>query len=124
MLRIALAVIPRDLMTYEAPGPEFAGGMVFKPWSALHKFLNVDTTLWLRTPNITPDATGVLTKYKTSEEFIPRFRLGRALSFSPVDWGPFSRMSNEDITVVGMYLNSLKPVKNDVGNPVITKEVK
>jgi len=106
----------RDMMTYEATGPEFAGGMEFEPWPALHKYLNVDTTLWLRTPNITPDPTGVLQKFKTKEEFIARFRQGRTIPVSPMDWGPFSRMSEEDITALYMFLNQLAPVANDVGD--------
>ena len=114
----------RDMMTYEATGPEFAGGMEFEPWPALHKYLNADTTLWLRTPNLTPDSTGVLKKFKTPQDFITRFRQGRAISFSPMDWGPFSRMSDEDITAIWMFLSSLKPVHNDVGNPIFTKEAK
>ena len=114
----------RDIMTYEATGPEFAGGMEFEPWVDFHKFLNADTTLWLRTPNITPDPGGVLVKYKTPEEFIARFRLGRAYAFSPMDWGPFSRMTDEDLTAIWMYLNSLKPIKNDVGEIVFSKETK
>ena len=111
----------RDLMTYEATGPEFAGGMEFEPWPEMHRFLNVDTTLWLRTPNITPDPGGVLVKYKTADEFIARFRQGRVIPFSPMDWGPFSRMTDEDITAIWMFLNSLQPVKNDVGDITFKK---
>lgn len=112
----------RDMMTYEAIGPEFAGGMEFEPWPALYKFLKVDTTLWVRTPNITPDANSAFSKFKTPQEFITRFRKGRIVPFSPMDWGPFSRMSDEDITALWMFLNSLKPVKHDVGNVVFTKK--
>jgi len=111
----------RDMMTYEATGPEFAGGMEFEPWPALHKYLNVDTTLWLRTPNLTPDPTGVLQKFKTPEEFIARFRQGRIIPFSPMDWGPFSRMSDEDLRALYMFLSSLKPVHNDVGETTFKK---
>jgi mono/diheme cytochrome c family protein len=112
----------RDLMTYEAIGPEFAGGMEFEPWPAFHKYLNVDTTLWLRTPNITPDPNSAFSKFKTPEDFIKRFRQGRILSYSPMDWGPFSRMSDEDITAIWMFLNSLKPVNHNVGELVFKKE--
>ncbi|HEX5112736.1 MAG TPA: cytochrome c [Saprospiraceae bacterium] len=106
----------RDMMTYEATGPEFAGGMEFEPWPAFHKYLGVDTTLWIRTPNITPDPTGVLVKFKTPEEFIARFRQGRTVPYSPMDWGPFSRMSDEDLTAIYMFLNKLEPVAKDVGD--------
>jgi hypothetical protein len=39
-----------------------------------------------------------------------------------MDWGPFSRMSDEDITAIWMYLNSLEPVAKDVGELVFKKE--
>ena len=112
----------RDLMTYEATGPEFAGGMEFEPWTELHQFLKVDPDIWLRTPNITPAPNSALSKFKTPEEFIARFRQGRTIPFSPMDWGPFSRMTDEDITAIWMYLNSLDPVQNDVGDISFKKE--
>jgi mono/diheme cytochrome c family protein len=112
----------RDLMTYEATGPEFAGGMEFEPWPELNNYLKVDPGLWLRTPNITPDPGSAFSKFKTPEEFIKRFRQGRIITYSPMDWGPFSRMSDEDIAAIWMYLNSLKPVKNDVGEVVFKKK--
>jgi mono/diheme cytochrome c family protein len=112
----------RDLMTYEATGPEFAGGFEFEPWPDFYNYLNIDPETWIRTPNITPDPNGVLANYKTPEEFIARFRKGRIVSFSPMDWGPFSRMTDEDITAIWMYLNSLAPVKKDIGELVFKKE--
>jgi mono/diheme cytochrome c family protein len=111
----------RDLMTYQATAPEFAGGMEFEPWPEFYTYLKSDPEVWIRTPNITPDPGGVLAKYKTPDEFIARFRKGRLIAFSPMDWGPFSRMSDEDITAIWMYLNSLGPVKHDVG-PLVFKK--
>jgi len=112
----------RDMMTYEATGPEFAGGMEFEPWPELHKYLKADTTIWLRTPNLTPDPGSIFSNFKTPEEFIKRMRTGRIIPYSPMDWGPFSRMTDEDITAIWMYLNSLKPVKNDVGAVMFKKD--
>jgi mono/diheme cytochrome c family protein len=111
----------RDLMTYEATAPEFAGGMEFEPWPEFYTYLKSDPEAWIRTPNITPDPGGALANYKTAEEFVARFRKGRLIAFSPMDWGPFSRMSDEDITAVWMYLNSLPAVKHDVGELVFKK---
>lgn len=113
---------PRDLNTFEAIGPEFSGGMEFEPWPALHKHFNMDTTLWLRTPNITPHPGGVFAKFKTPEDFIKRFRTGRAIMISPMDWGPFSRISDEDLTSIWMFLNSLQPVEHNVGDIMFKKE--
>jgi mono/diheme cytochrome c family protein len=111
----------RDMMTYEAIGPEFAGGMEFEPWPDLHKYFKVDTTLYLRTPNITPHPNSAFSKFKTPEEFIKRFRLGRTVPFSPMDWGPFSRMSDQDITAIWMFLNSLKPVDKEIKEVIFKK---
>jgi mono/diheme cytochrome c family protein len=111
----------RDLMTYQATAPEFAGGMEFEPWPEFYTYLKSDPEVWIRTPNITPDPGGALANYKTAEEFIARFRKGRLIAFSPMDWGPFSRMSDDDITAIWMYLNSLTPVKHDVGDLVFKK---
>ncbi|REJ83792.1 MAG: cytochrome C [Bacteroidetes bacterium] len=105
----------RDMMTYEAIGPEFAGGMEFEPWPELHNYLKADPELWLRTPNITFDPGGSMAKFKTPQDFIDRFRMGRTISFSPMDWGSFSRMSDEDLTAIYMFLQSLPPVKKDIG---------
>ncbi|HSK13230.1 MAG TPA: hypothetical protein VK907_08435, partial [Phnomibacter sp.] len=87
----------RDLTTFEAIGPEFAGGMEFEPWAEFYTYLKVDPTTWMRSPNITPDPNSALSKFKTQEDFIKRFRLGRLIPFSPMDWGPMSRASDEDL---------------------------
>lgn len=113
---------PRDPTTFEAIGPEFSGGMEFEPWPELHKHFNMDTTWWLRAPNITPHPGGVLAKFKTPEDFIKRFRQGRAVPISPMDWGPFSRMSDEDLTSIWMFLNTLEPVEHNVGEIMFKKE--
>jgi hypothetical protein len=38
-----------------------------------------------------------------------------------MDWGPFSRMTDEDITAIWMFLNNLKPVKKEIGDIVYRK---
>lgn len=112
----------RDLISYQPIAPEFAGGFEFEPLPELYEYLKTDPTVWLRSPNITPDPNSALSRYKTPEEFVARFRKGRIVSFSPMDWGPFSRMSDEDITALYMYLHSLEPVSKDVGEIVFKKE--
>lgn len=112
----------RDPMTYEPIGPEYAGGMEFEPFPELYKLLGVDTTIWVRSPNITPDPNSRLSQFKTINEWITRFRQGRLLPFSPMHWGPFSRMSDADLEALWIYLHSLKPVKNDVGPTIFRKK--
>ena len=112
----------RDPMTFEAIGPEYAGGGEFEPFPELYKVLGVDTTVWVRSPNITPDPGSKLSQFKTVKEWIYRFRQGRLISFSPMHWGPFSRMSDEDLEALWVYLHSIPPVKNDPGPAIFKKE--
>jgi len=104
----------RDPMTFEAIGPEFAGGMEFEPWPEFHDAIGVDPDLWTKSPNITPHPNSALTKFKTVDEWLTRFRQGRVIMHSPMDWGPFSRMTDEDLEALWLFLNSLEPIENDV----------
>jgi len=112
----------RDPMTFEATGPEYAGGMEIEPDVEFNKSIGVDPDLWTRTPNITPHPNSALSRFKTLEEWIARFRQGRVILFSPMHWGPFSRMSDEDLEALWIYLNSLEPVEKDIGPVVFKKE--
>jgi len=110
----------RDPMTFEATGPEFAGGMEFEPLPELHKELGVDPELWSRSPNLTPHLASALSKF-------PPWKTGSAASgweglFHIPPWGPFSRMSDEDLEALYLYLHSLDPVENDVGLTVFKKD--
>jgi mono/diheme cytochrome c family protein len=111
----------RDPATFEAIGPEYAGGMEFEPFPELHKRLGVDPDLWARSPNLTPSPNSALSRFKTADQWIARFRNGRVILNSPMHWGPFSRMSDEDLEAVWLYLHSLDPVENEVG-PVLFKK--
>jgi mono/diheme cytochrome c family protein len=112
----------RDPMTFEAIGPEYAGGMEFEPFTEFHKVVGVDPDLWTRSPNITPHPNSALSRFNSLDDWITRFRQGRVIQFSPMHWGPFSRMSDEDLEALWIYLNSLAPVENDVGPVVFKKE--
>jgi len=113
---------PRDMMTFQAIGPEFSGGMEMEPDVELYKELGIDLNIWLRTPNITPHSTGVLQKFKTKDEWIARFRQGKIIPNSPMNWAPFSTMTDEDLEALWLFLNSLEPVDHDVGEIVFVKE--
>ncbi|WP_026967264.1 c-type cytochrome [Algoriphagus terrigena] len=110
----------RDPMTFEATGPEYAGGMEFEPDPEFNKSIGEDPEIWLRTPNLTPDPGSALSKFKTLEEWKARFRQGRQIKVSPMHWGPFSRLSDEDLEALYLYLHSLSPVKKD-NNPLMFK---
>lgn len=107
-----------DMATFERVGPEYAGGNEMEPLP----LPSVDQTQWLRSPNLTPHPSGVIKNFPTAQAWITRFRTGRTVPGSPMHWGPFSRMSDEDLTALWMFFNSLEPVANDVGATVFTKE--
>lgn len=96
----------RDLMTGAFIGEDYAGGLKFETPTD-------SGTFSLTTPNLTPDATGRLRGW-TQQQFITRFRQGTIIKESHMPWGPFSRMSDEDLKAVWNYLQTLKPVKNEV----------
>jgi len=102
---------PLDLATGELTGPPFSGNGIGEPSMA-------DPNVILRMPNLTPDPTGVLARFASEDAWIGRFRVGRVVEESIMPWGPYSRMSDEDLGAIYRYLNSLDPVANDVGPTV------
>ncbi|WP_194775265.1 cytochrome c [Pararhodonellum marinum] len=111
----------RDLMTFEAIGPEYGGGMEFEPFPEFHLMVGQDPDIWMRTPNITPHPNSSLAQFKTVEEWKERFRKGRLIDISPMHWGPFSRMTDEDLEALYLYLTSLEPVDYDPGELMFKK---
>jgi len=111
----------RDPVTFEATGPEYAGGMEFEPVPDFHLAVGEDPELWMRTPNITPDPNSAFSKFTTLEEWKARFRQGRIIKISPMHWGPFSRMSDEDLEALYLYLKSLEPIDYDTGELMFKK---
>jgi mono/diheme cytochrome c family protein len=105
----------RDLMTGAFIGKDFAGGFKMdvpgKPG------------MFLVSRNLTPDKeTGHI--YSWSEEkFIQRFRQGKLIADSPMPWGPFGKMSDDDLKAIYKYLNTVDPVKNDPGPVIITENI-
>jgi mono/diheme cytochrome c family protein len=99
---------PLDPATGELTGPAFSGNAQGEPSLT-------DPNIILRMPNLTPDPTGVLVRFPTEEAWIRRFRIGRVIRGSFMHWGPFSRMSDEDLRAIYRYLHTLEPVANDVG---------
>jgi Cytochrome c len=113
---------PRDPQTFEATGPEFSGGMEMEPLPALHIELGIDPDLWTRSNNITPHPNSALSKFRTAEQWIRRFRQGRLIMQSPMPWGSFSRMCDEDLKALYIYLLSLEPIEQEIGEISFKKE--
>ena len=100
----------RDLMTGGWIGPEFAGQFEMEMIDAQGRIIKGQH---LVSQNLTPDPeTGRITNW-TKETFIKRFREGRIIPGSPMPWGPFSRMSDLELTAIYKFLKTLKPVHSD-----------
>ena len=96
----------RNLMTGEFTGEDYAGGLKFD--------VKTDSgTYSLTTPNLTPHVTGRLNGW-TQQHFIERFRKGSLNPYSHMPWGPFSRMSDDELTAIYKFLKTVKPVDNAV----------
>lgn len=95
----------RNLATGDFTGPDYAGGMVFEPAP--------DTKGWkFITPNLTADPkTGIMATW-SEEDFVRRFRMGRANPGSPMPWGSFSKLDETDIKAIYRFLRSIEPVEN------------
>lgn len=102
----------RNMKTGEYTGPRFAGGLVIRK--------SGDPDRIAISPNLTPDPrTGALAGW-SRERFIGRMRQGSLRDWSPMPWGPFSRMTDDDLGAIYLYLNGLEPVYRD--NFTKTKE--
>jgi len=73
-------------------------------------------------PNITNDPeTGRLGRM-TEDQFVARFRAGRAIPHSPMPWQGYSRMEEDDLRAIYRYLMTVPPAKNEVGAPRVPKK--
>jgi mono/diheme cytochrome c family protein len=96
----------RDLMTGEFIGEDFAGGFKMET-------VTDSGTYFVTSPNLTPDPTGRI-KGWTQKQFIDRFRLGKLIPQSHMPWGPFSRMSEDELKAIYNFLQTVKPIHNEV----------
>ncbi len=97
----------RDLKTGEFTGEPYAGGLLFEDDLIEGKFMYM-------APNLTPDPeTGVIAKW-TEAAFIDRFSKGRVHKGSPMPWGNFKSIKEDDLKALYAFLMSVKPVKNEV----------
>jgi mono/diheme cytochrome c family protein len=100
----------RNLKTGKYLDPFFSGGLAFQ------SKLNPGTVYV--SPNLTPDsATGHITSWN-EEYFVSRFRAGLLITDSPMPWGSFTRISDDDLRALYHYLRSLAPVHQEDG-PIV-----
>jgi mono/diheme cytochrome c family protein len=104
---------PRNLKTGEYLGPRFSGGLPFDSREN-------PGTVYL-TPNLTPDSgTGHIVTW-SEDEFVARMKAGATIGDSPMPWGSFRRMTEEDLRAIYRYLQSLDPVAHQVG-PIVQEK--
>jgi mono/diheme cytochrome c family protein len=106
----------RDLMTGAFTGEDYSGGLVFEEPADSGTYV-------LTTPNLTPDATGRL-KGWTRQQFIDRFRKGTLIKQTHMPWGPFSRMSDDELKAIYEFLQTVKPVHNEINETFVFKKKK
>jgi mono/diheme cytochrome c family protein len=83
-------------------GEPLAGGMVFEE----------EGKPTLITPNLTPDSSSRIFGW-SQDDFIKRFRLGRAIPYSHMPWESYGRMTDDELKAIYKYLKTLKPVRTN-----------
>ena len=100
----------RDPRSGQLVGPAFGGGQRMD--------IAADPTKMFVPPNLTPDAdTSPVGKW-SEDQFLARFRQGELVAGTPMPWGAYRRMTDDDVRSVYVYLRSLPPVRHVTG-PVI-----
>lgn len=95
----------RSLITGEYLGEDYAGGMLFEHPD--------NPELNLLSPSLRPDPITNTIAGFSKEAFVTRMQAGHLLSWSPMPWGPFSRMTTADLEAIYLYLLSLDPLSSN-----------
>lgn len=93
----------RNLKTGDYIGEFYAGGMPFEHFE--------NPELNIVSPSLRPDKTTQKIVGFNKEEFIKRLQAGKLTEWSPMPWGPFSRITASDAESIYMYLSSLATEK-------------
>jgi mono/diheme cytochrome c family protein len=84
---------------------DMSGGYIGEPFAGGNEIEG------LMTPNLTPDSTSRIFGWG-KQRFIYRFRAGKLNPKSVMPWNSFKRMSDEELTAIYNYLQTVKPVKS------------
>ena len=95
-------------------GPKFAGGMRMD--------VAADPTKVYVPPNLTPDATTGRSGQWSEDVFVARFRQGELVEGTPMPWGAYARMTEDDLRSVYRYLRTLPPALHETGAAVQPKQ--
>jgi mono/diheme cytochrome c family protein len=94
-------------------GPRFAGGQRMD--------IAADATRVYVTPNLTPDPETSVIGQWSEDAFVTRFRMGPVFDGTPMPWGAFARMTDDDLRAIYRYLRSLPPTRRMAGPPIQKK---
>jgi hypothetical protein len=97
----------RDMMTGAYVGTEYAGNQPFEVFDDKGVIIKGKH---LVTPNLTPDAATGRMALWPQQVFIARMRAGTAIPGSPMPWGAYKTMTDNDLIAIYKYLHSLEPV--------------
>ena len=96
-------------------GREFVGGD-----APMESEIEGDANSYLA-PNLTPDPSGIAGKW-TEEQFLQRFKEGRTQKGSPMPWGNYQNLQDDDLKALWAYFKTLPPTKKDFPLTVIPKK--
>jgi mono/diheme cytochrome c family protein len=88
-------------------GPRFGGGQRMD--------VAADPTKVFVTPNLTPDPETSPVGAWPEEAFVARFRAGELVPGTPMPWGAFAQLTDEDLRAMYRYLRTLPASRNATG---------
>lgn len=97
----------RDARLGELVGPRFGGGQRMD--------LAADPTKVAVPPNLTPDPTTSPVGRWTEDAFLVRFRQGPLVEGTPMPWGAYARLTDDDMRSLYRYLRTLPPHVHETG---------
>jgi mono/diheme cytochrome c family protein len=100
----------RDPRNGQLVGAPFAGGQRMD--------VAADASKVFVPPNLTPDADTSPVGRWTEDQFLARVRQGELVAGTPMPWGAYRRMTDDDVRSVYLYLRTVRPVRHVTG-PVI-----
>lgn len=87
------------------------GGFIGEPFAGGPDFVEEGKPT-LTPPNLTTDSSSRIFKWK-EEDFIKRFRMGKAIPYSHMPWEAYKTMTDGDLKAVYNFLKTLPPVKQE-----------
>jgi len=88
---------------------DMSGAFIGEPFGGGNKFEEHGNPA-LYTPNLTTDSSSRIFAW-SQQDFINRFRMGKVIPYSPMPWGSFSRMTDDELKSIYKFLKTLPPAK-------------